>query len=136
MKESYYEIVSDVAVINYAAVQDGYTLYPDLVKVKVALDDCAVVGCETRGYLMHHTKRVIPEIEISEEKAKSKVNRHVKIVSSSLALIPSDGGTEHFCWQLEGKIEDRRCLIYVNTQTGAEERLFILIESETGTLAV
>ena len=136
MKESYYEIVSDVAVINYAAVQDGYTLYPDLIKVKVALDDCTVVGCETRGYLMHHTKRTIPEIKVSEEKAKSKVNSHVEVVSSSLTLIPSDGGTEHFCWQLEGKIEDRRCLIYVNTQTGAEEKLFILIESETGTLAV
>ena len=136
MKESYYEIVSDVAVINFAATEGGYTLYPDLVKVKVALDTCSVVGCETRGYLMHHTKRDIPDIKISEETAKSKVNSHVEIVSSSLAVIPSDGGTEHFCWQIEGKIEDRRCLIYVNTQTGAEERLFILIESETGTLAV
>ena len=28
MKESYYEIISDVAVINYAGVQEGYTLYP------------------------------------------------------------------------------------------------------------
>lgn len=136
MKESYYEIVSDVAVINYAATQEGYTLYPDLVKVKVSLADCSIVGCETRGYLMYHTKRDIPKIKISEEDAISKVNTHVKILSTSLAIIPNDGSSEKFCWQIEGEVDSRRCLIYVNTQTGAEEKLFILIESETGTLAV
>lgn len=136
MKESYYEIISDVMVINYAAVQEGYILYPDLVKVKVALDDCKVVGCETRGYLMYHRKRDIPEIKISEEDAIKKINPHVEILSSTLAVVPSDGGGEHFCRQIEGKIGSRRCLIYVNTQTGAEEKIFVLIESETGVLAV
>lgn len=135
MKESYYEVISDVAVINYAATEEGYTLYPDLVKVKVALDTLEVVGCESRGYLMYHTKRNIPAIKVSEEAAKSKVNPHAQILSTSLALIPGDGGSEHFCWQIEGKIDGRRCLVYVNTQTGAEENLFILIESETGVLA-
>lgn len=135
MKESYYEVISDVAVINYAAVEEGYTLYPDLIKVKVALDTLEVVGCETRGYLMYHTKRNIPTPKISEEEAKSKVNPHVEILSVVPAVIPNDGGVEHFCWQIEGKIDDRRCLVYVNTQTGAEEKLFILIESETGVLA-
>ena len=136
MRESYYEIISDVAVINYAPTQEGYILYPDLIKVKVALDDCSVVGCETRGYLMYHKGREIPQIKISEEEAKGKVNPHVEILSTSLAVIPNDGGSESFCWQIEGKADERRCLIYVNTQTGAEEKLFILIESETGTLAV
>lgn len=136
VKESYYEIISNVAVINYAAEQEGYTLYPDLIKVKVALDTGEVVGCETRGYLMYHREREIPKIQVSVEEAKTKVNPHVKIISASLALIPQDSGSEAFCWQIEGKIDDRRCLIYVNTQTGAEEKLFLLIESESGVLAV
>ncbi|MBQ8002829.1 MAG: germination protein YpeB [Clostridia bacterium] len=136
MKESYYEIISDVAVINYSAVQSGYTLYPDLVKVKVALDTCEVVGCETRGYLMYHKTREIPQIKISKEQAEEKINPHVEILSTSLAVIPSEGGAESFCWQIEGSLDNRHCLIYINTQTGAEEKLFLLIESETGTLAV
>lgn len=136
MRESYYEIISDVAVINYAPTREGYILYPDLIKVKVALDDCSVVGCETRGYLMYHKERDIPQIKVSKEEAVKKVNPHVEIVSTSLAVIPNDGGSEKFCWQIEGRVDKRRCLIYVNTQTGAEEKLFILIESETGTLAV
>ncbi len=136
MKESYYEIISDVALINYAATQEGYTLYPDLIKVKVALDTGEVVGCETRGYLMYHKERDIPKIKVSEEEAKGKINSHVEILSASLAVVPSESGSESFCWQIEGALDGRHCLIYVNTQTGAEEKLFILIESETGTLAV
>lgn len=136
MKESYYETISSVAVINYAAEQEGYTLYPDLIKVKVALDTGEVIGVEARGYIMYHKVRTIPNVKVSDEEAKSKVNPNVDIVSISRAVIPLDNGSEKFCWQIEGRIEDRRCLIYVNTQTGAEEKVMLLIESASGTLAV
>lgn len=136
MRENYYETHSNVAVINYAPVQEGYTLYPDLIKVKVALDNCEIIGCETRGYVMYHTKRDIPQIKVTAEEAKQKINPNVEFLSISLAVIPSESGKESFCWQIEGKVNDRRCLIYVNTQTGAEEKIFLLIESETGVLAV
>ncbi len=136
MRENYYETISNVAVINYASYQEGYTVYPDLVKVKVALDTGEVVGCETRGYLMYHKKRDIPTVKVSVEDAKAKINPNVTIKSTTLAIIPKDDGREDFCWQVEGQIDDRRCLIYVNTQTGAEEKIFLLIESPTGVLAV
>lgn len=136
MKESYYETVSSAAVINYAAEQDGYTIYPDLIKVKVALDTGEVIGVEARGYIMYHKARTVPEVRISDSEAKSKINPNVDIRGVSRAVIPLDDGTERFCWQIEGRIGDRRCLIYVNTQTGAEEKVLLLIESASGTLAV
>ncbi len=136
MEENYYETISNMAVINYSPKQEGYTLYPDLIKVKVALDTGEVIGCETRGYLMYHKEREIPPVEISENEAMEKINPNVKVKGVSLAVIPQDGGSEEFCWQVEGEIKDRRCLIYVNTRTGAEEKVFLLIESDTGVLAV
>lgn len=136
MKESYYETVNNVAVINYAATQEGYTIYPDLIKVKVALDTLSVVGFESRGYVMYHKEREVPSVKVSAEAAADKINPNVEILSSALAVIPTQSGGEAFAWQIEGKIDDRRCLIYVNTQTGAEEKIFLLIESETGVLAV
>ncbi|MBQ2889557.1 MAG: germination protein YpeB, partial [Clostridia bacterium] len=39
MRESYYEKREGSIVINYAYEQDGYVVFPDLVKVKVALDN-------------------------------------------------------------------------------------------------
>lgn len=136
MKESYYETIANVAVINYSPTKEGYTLYPDLIKVKIALDNGGVIGFESRGYIMYHHDRQIPSVKVSAEEAKGKVNSHVEILSESLSLIPNDNGKEDFCWQIEGKIGDRKCLIYINTQTGAEEKLFLLIESDTGVLAV
>lgn len=136
MEENYYETISNMAVINYSPKQEGYTLYPDLVKVKVALDTGEVIGCEARGYIMYHKEREIPQIKISDTEALEKVNPNVDVKSISLAVIPQDSGKEEFCWQIEGEIDKRKCLIYINTQSGAEEKIFLLIESDTGVLAV
>lgn len=134
MYENYYEKMGNIAVINFAPKQEGYTLYPDLVKVKVALDNGEVIGCEARRYIMYHTERSVPEIKVSIEAALEKINPNVTIAGESLALIPREDGTEAFCWQIEGRIDERRCLIYVNTVTGAEEQILLLIESENGIL--
>ena len=136
MKENYYEIVNNVAVINYSPRQEGYTLYPDLVKIKVALDTGEIIGCEARGYIMYHKEREIPEIKISSEEALAGINPNVDIRTITLAVIPQESGKEEFCWQVEGKVGERRCLIYINTRTGNEEKIFLLIESDTGVLAV
>ena len=39
MKETYYLKQDGIVTINYAYNQDGVVMYPDLVKVKVALDN-------------------------------------------------------------------------------------------------
>ena len=39
MKETYYLKQEGMLTINYAYEQDGVIMYPDLIKVKVALDD-------------------------------------------------------------------------------------------------
>lgn len=136
MTESYYEAISSAVVINFAAEQDGYTLYPDLVKVKVALDTGEIIGLESRGYIMYHKTRSIPKEKITINDAREKINPNVSIKSITRAVIPMDDGSERFTWQVEGAIGERRCLIYINTQNGAEEKLFLLMESDTGVLAV
>lgn len=136
MTESYYDIKDDCAVINYAWTQSGYSVYPDLVKVKVALDNGDVVGFEGKGYIMNHCKRDIPEPIVTPEEAVEAVSKGANCESVSYALIPLDNGREAFCYELKGKIDDKNFLIYVNTQTGAQEKIMILLETETGVLAV
>lgn len=136
MTESYYDIKDDCAVLNYAWTQNGYTVYPDLVKVKVALDTGEIVGFEGRGYVMNHCARKIPEPLITVDEALSMVSRGADVESTSYAVIPLDNGKEAFCYELKGKIDDKHFLIYINTQSGAEEKIMILLETETGVLAV
>lgn len=136
MAESYYEKKDGSVVINYAYKQDEYTVFPDLVKVKVALDNGEVIGFESLGYVTNHIYRQIPEEKISREEALAKVGTHLKTESVTKAIIPLDDGSEKACWQIQGTVSDRHFLMYVNTQTGDIEDVQILLESDGGTLAV
>ena len=70
MKETYYLKQSGIVTINYAYVQDDVIMYPDLIKVKVALDNGEILGIETTGYLNSHTERKLeaPKVTVEEEK--------------------------------------------------------------------
>ena len=136
MRESYYEVMGGSVVINYAYEQDGYIVFPDLVKVKVALDDGEIIGFESRGYVMNHTYRNIPKPVIGEEDALKNVNSELEIKDISMAVIPLEDGNEACCYQIKGVVSGRHFLIYVNTQTGDTEDVQILLENERGTLAV
>ncbi len=136
MRESYYEKEGGSVVINYAYQQDEYTVFPDLVKVKVALDNGEILGFESRGYVMNHTYRSIPKAKITSEEALSNVNPHLTAQEVSLAMIPLEDGSEAPCWQIKGVVAGKHFLMYVNTQTGYTEDIQILLESENGVLAV
>ena len=136
MRESYYEKRDGSIVINYAYNQDEYVVFPDLVKVKIALDNGEVVGFESKGYIMNHIYRNIPEEKITSDEALSNVNSTLSIKGVSKAIIPLENGSEACCYQIKGVVSDRHFLMYVNTQTGETEDVQILIESDEGTLAV
>ena len=81
MEETYYLKESGIVTINYAYVQENVLMYPDLIKVKVALDNGEILGIETTGYLNSHSERKIKEPKISVEKAKESLNKNLNIES-------------------------------------------------------
>ena len=81
MKETYYLKQDGIVTINYAYKQDEVTVYPDLIKLKIALDNGEVMGIETKGYLNSHEERKIPEVKITKEKAKESLNKNLEITS-------------------------------------------------------
>ena len=89
MKETYYLNENGIITINYAYNQDDVIMYPDLIKVKVALDDGEILGVETKGYLNNHTERKISKNVISIDEAKKKLNKNLNIQSEGMAIIPT-----------------------------------------------
>jgi germination protein YpeB len=137
MKESYWTLNGKIITINFAYVQDGVICYPDLLKVSVALDNGRIVGFESRGYLMNHTKRTIPAPAVTKEEALKKVADSLTVLSHDMAVIPTPGMNEVFCHEFKCESEDgRHYIIYVNAATGNEENILVLIEDENGTLAM
>ena len=137
MKETYYLKQEGIVTINYAYMQDNVIMYPDLIKVKVALDNGEILGIETTGYLNNHVEnRDISNIKITEEEAKKDLNTSLEIISSGMAVIPTEWETELLCYEFKGKVEDKEFLVYINAENGREEDILIITNTPNGTLAM
>ncbi len=140
MKETYYLKQNGIVTINYAYNQKSTNgdviVYPDLIKVKVALDNGEILGIETTGYLNSHYERNIPTVKITKEKAKENLNKSLQIESEGMAIIPTEFKTEIFCWEFKGKVDDTEFLVYINAETGAEEDILVIKNTPNGTLTI
>lgn len=135
MKKTYTIKEYGVITINYAYEEENVTIYPDLIKVKVALDNGEILGIETTGYLNNHEKRNIDKTGIiTKEEAIKLSNENLKIEETKLAIIPTEFKTEIFCWELKGTVENRDFLLYVNAKTGKVEDILVIIQTGNGTL--
>lgn len=137
LTESYSLRRDNALTINFAAVQDGVICYPDLLKVEVALDNGEILGMESAGFLMNHTHRQDLSPGISHQEAERAVSPELTILSRHLVLIPTKGGHERLCWEFRCQNqEEKHYLVHINAITGAEEEILILLEDESGTLAL
>jgi len=136
MQETYYLKQEGIATINYAYSQDGVIMYPDLIKVKVALDDGEILGIETTGYLNNHTIRDISKVKITKEEAKKNLNKNLDIQSEKFAVIPTEWKDEILCYEFKGKVEEREFLVYINAENGREEDILIITNTPNGTLTM
>lgn len=133
MEPNYYLQYDGVVLYNFAYTEDDITIYPDLVKVKVALDNGEIVGLDAGAYYLNHHDRDIPEVTVEIEEAREVANGDMSIESERLALIPK-GENEALCYEFKGMFNDEQYIVYVNAQTGREEQILQLIQTENGTL--
>lgn len=133
---TYYQTTDNMTTINYAATQDGVILYPDLIKVKIAMDNGEVCSLECTGYIFNHTKRTNLNPTITKQQAEALLSKDMKLQHSRLTVIPVDGNKEVLAYEFKGTVEDNTFLIYINANTGKEENVLILLETEGGLLTI
>ena len=137
MKETYYLKQEGVVTINYAYTQEDVVIYPDLIKVKVALDNGEILGLETSGYLNNHTEsRNLSNIKTTIEQARQTINPDLEIGSEGLAVIPTEWKTEILCYEFKGKVDNREFLVYINAENGREEDVLMITNTPNGTLTM
>lgn len=137
MEPSYYINQSNILTVNFAARQGEVLCYPDLIKVAVALDNGSIVGFEADGYLMNHAQRTLEAPAVLAEEAQAVLDPALECLSHQLAIIPTGGKYEVLCHEFKCRLEDgRHYIVYVNAQTGSEEKILLLIEDESGTLTI
>lgn len=136
MQESYFLTQENIITINYLYKQENVLIYPDLIKLKIALDNGEILGMETTGYLNSHTERENLKPMISKEEAKEKINPKLNIYTESLAIIPTEWKTEILCYEFKGKIDETEFLVYINAQNGREENILVIKETPGGILTM
>lgn len=134
MKETYYMKENGFITVNYAYTQENVTMYPDLIKVKIALDNGEIIGLDATGYLNCHHERQIQKPQISIEDARKNLSDKIEIKSEGLAIIPTEWLTEKYCYEFKGKLDDTDFIAYINAETGEEEDILIIINTPNGTL--
>lgn len=119
-----------IGVYSFLFVEDGVRVYPDMVTIQVALDDGEILGFNANNYLMNHRERKFGEPKLSVEEAKNYVNPNIDIQEEFLAIIENDVEEEVLTYEFLGILEDETYRIFINANTGHEEKVEKLSGSE------
>ena len=137
MRSTYHMIQNNILTANFAFEQDGVLCYPDLIKVSIALDNGALAGFDAEGYLTAHYTRELPEPAVSQEEAQATISSQLQVLQHQLTVIPTEGENEKYCHEFLCQNErSEKYLVYVNAETGRQERILILLEDENGALTL
>lgn len=137
LKESYWTRYDNILLVNFAAMDGDYVCYPDLIKAEISLDTGDVVGFESAGYIANHSPRSFPQQVISSDDALKIVSPALRVLAQNLCVIPSSGKNEVFCYEFKCENEQgNHYLVYINAESGEQEKIICLIESENGTLTM
>lgn len=137
MKPSYTLNYENTAVISYVYNQGEVAVYPDQVKLKIALDDGSIIGIESEKFLVSHIEnRKIASPAVTVEKAQEKVGKRLKISKINLAIIPTEANKEVLCYEFLGSYNGKDFIVYVNAATGYEQRIIEIIDTPNGRLTI
>jgi len=127
---------NNVAVISYVG-RDGNTLvYPDMIKLKVSMDDGNIVGLEADKYLKSNYNRTIPTAKITEAKATERVGKRLNIKSVKMAIVPTETNKEVLCYEFSGNYKGDDFIVYIDANTGYETKILQIRNTPNGKLTM
>lgn len=125
----------NAVVFNAAPVVSQAVIYPDLIKIKIALDDGSVVGVEGRSYIINNKERQINQPSHSVQEAAQKVFEGLEVEREQLCLIPIYE-EERLCYEFTGIYNDNRYIIYIDADTLEEVNVMRIIKTDIGDLVL
>ena len=136
MKETYYSINENVCTVNFAYTKNGVYYYSDHIKVGISMLDGKTLSLDASTYLTNHTRRPAFKSKISAEKAQKKLSPYLRVKGVKKCVIPKENGTEAQCWEYLCTSSDtgEDALVYLNSKTGEEEDIMLLLYTDGGTV--
>jgi spore germination protein len=120
----------NIGVFNFVTNINGIRIYPEAVKVKVALDKGDIIGLSAEEYLKSFHTRKIEKPVISLEQARSKINPNFKVMEDRQAYIVNNLNEEVLCYEFLGTVGNDTYRIFINATNGKEEEVEKLKNAE------
>lgn len=119
--------------VQFDAVYEkaGVRIYPDKVRLMIALDNGQLVGFDAAPYYAFHHDRTFPA-KLTMEQAVRKLRPNFQVLDSRLAVIAKTGNQEVYCYEFRGRYQGEEYLIYLNAANGAEEKIQRIIKTPRG----
>lgn len=136
MAESYFTIQNNVCTINFAYKKDDVYYYSDLIKCSISMRDGKIISLDAQTYLTNHTKRKAFKSTKTANDFRSNISNYLTINSVKKCVIPKENGSEIECFEYSCVSKDTgdEALVYINSSTGNEEDIMILLKTDNGTL--
>ncbi|MCU6795857.1 germination protein YpeB [Paenibacillus sp. WQ 127069] len=125
-----YDEYNNVANITFASRMNDVINFIDKVAVKIAMDNGDVTGLQATDYVYNHKERQLNSPKLSAEEARKVLNSQMQVDHQSLALIRNDLQEEVLCHEFTGRINGGVYRIYINAETGVEEKVEHLRKEE------
>jgi spore germination protein len=137
MVPTYGQVTDGTAFIAYAYQENGVVVYPDQVKLKIALDNGEVLAVDARQFVMAHHARSLGAPKVSAAEAAAAMRPDLQVQRTQLALIPDMAGTgEILTYEFLTTYGGDTFLVYINANTGQEEQILQQVQTDGGTFAL
>ncbi|PZE21970.1 germination protein YpeB [Paenibacillus xerothermodurans] len=125
-----YDEYGNAVNITFATRNNDVINYLEKMAVRVAMDNGEVLGLQANDYVFEHKDRQFKEPAINVADARKVLNSNFQVQREQVALIRNDVDEEVLCHEFTGRINGGMYRIYINTETGTEEKVERLRELE------
>lgn len=134
VKGVYACVTDSVLYVNICYVENDIVIYPDMIKIKVSLDDGKIIGFEGLNYIYNHTERSLETPAVTEGEVRNMDFGGLELQSVRLALIPLDNGKETLTYEVYGKVDNYAYYVFIDAKTGKAVEVLQVIDSDEGEL--
>ncbi|MDP2892621.1 MAG: germination protein YpeB [Bacillota bacterium] len=136
MSPSFSQYYDGLVVVSCVYTENDVLIYPDMVKVWFDLQSGLPAGVEAHGYIYNHTSRTFSAPKVTQDMAIGDLGTRMQIEGVRLAVIPTPGLKEKLCYEVLGIRDEEMYMVYIDAETGVEEQIFRILNTDEGKLAM
>lgn len=119
---------TNVALVTLVWRQGDVYVYPDTIRVRIALDDGEVLGVNAMPYLTAHRQREIPATAISLAAMETRIPAHLHVLNLRPAIVEDHLGNEVYAYEAVVQFEGDTYQVFYDATTGDEVRITRMTE--------